>query len=438
MNGLPLTEAPLLPGELRVYNLPRRDADGTVLAPLAYRLVSSVPLAVYQFNPLENADVFSNDASLLLPTSANGQEYWVMTREQTFEQLRSFLTVVAVEPGATQVSVQVTAATLKGVNQYTGDSLDALSPGGTMLVEMDQFDVLNVETDVIGGDLTGSHILATQRVAVFGGSEASNAPNTNHCLIEPGSEVGSCEWNLQQPCGDNSDCTAVGYNTCCADHLEQQLVPVGAWGHVYPAVKTWPRNQESDVYRVLATEDGTSVTTNPPVTVIPPLDAGEWYEFESSEAFVVSSTSPILVGQFIAGEHAPDPNTTGVPQPGDAGIGDPAFILLVPAGQFLEDYVFLAPGKYELDYVTIVAPADATVWFDCPETDPEQIESQCEPVPEWSFETFSLEGWKSYRTEIEDGVHRVHANSPVGVYVYGYDQYVSYGYPAGMRVVQSL
>ena len=38
------------------------------------------------------------------------------------------------------------------------------------------------------------------------------------------------------------------------------------------------------------------------------------------------------------------------------------------------------------------------------------------------------------RLKLQPGTHRVDANAPVGVEVYGYAHYVSYGYPAGLRV----
>src|SRR5690606_3727268 len=53
------------------YNSP-----GTCLSSRAFRITSSSPIVVYQFNVFENA--YSNDASLLLPTNALGKQYRVI------------------------------------------------------------------------------------------------------------------------------------------------------------------------------------------------------------------------------------------------------------------------------------------------------------------------------------------------------------------------
>jgi hypothetical protein len=430
----PFPTAPLQPGQLRIYNLPRRDADGTVVAPLAYRVRASIPITAYQFNPLANVDVFSNDASLLLPENVAGKYYFIMTREQTFHELRSYLTVAAVREGITQVTVDVTAPTLVGVNEKTGEPIPHLEPGETVTFQLEQFDVLNIETDAIGADMTGSVVLANRDVIVFGGSEASNAPNNNHCLIEDGEDEGVCEWDGETKCDDNSDCTSAGFNTCCADHLEQQLFPVKSWGTHYVASKSFPRNGERDVYRIMAAENNTLVTTLPVQVNIPVLNRGEWVDFESDANFEIKGTKPILVGQFLASEQAPDPNVGGVPGPMDAGIGDPAFLLLVPAEQFRQDYIFLAPDKYELDYATVVAPKNATVWVDCPELDVAKIPDTCPSLDEDEWSWYMSGEFKTAKFAIADGVHRIYADEPVSVYVYGYDQYVSYGYPAGLDI----
>ena len=132
----------------------------------------------YQFNPLDNEEVFSNDASLLLPSHVLGKDYLVMTREQSFDRLRGFLTVVAVSEEPTQVTVTVTAQT----QQLTG-AIPPLMPGDTFTTVLNKFDVLNIETGAPGADLTGSRIVASENVVVFGGSEAANVPNTTHCIF---------------------------------------------------------------------------------------------------------------------------------------------------------------------------------------------------------------------------------------------------------------
>ncbi|HIA04151.1 MAG TPA: hypothetical protein EYN66_20010 [Myxococcales bacterium] len=412
-NQEPMTEEPLLPGELRIINLPRRDVNSTVLAPLAYRISSSVPITAYQFNPLENEEVFSNDASLLLPENVLGKWYIVMTREQTFELLRGYVTVIATQPGETDVTITVTAPTLPD------NGIPHLKPGESITRTLKQFDVLNIETNKPGADLTGTVVLSTRRVAVFGGSEASNAPNTAHCILPDDEDtLGYCEYDGETACDSVLDC--LDFNTCCADHLEHQMFPVKTWGKHYIASRSFPRGAERDVWRIMAAENNTQITTVPPQVGIPVLHSGEWFEFESGKDFEILANKPILVGQFLAAEDAPEPNTQGIPQPGDAGIGDPAFILTVPFEQYRKDYVFLAPNEYELDYVSIVAPTGAEVRFDGLALD-----------MDW-FEPIGTGVFSTTRFLIEDGVHSVSSDEKIGIVVYGYDQYVSYGYPGGL------
>ncbi len=404
---------------LHVFELPRRDVDGTVRAFRAYRVRSSIPIVAYQFNPLDNEEVFSNDASLLLPSHVLGEEYYVMTREQSFSRLRGYLTVVAISEEPTNVSITVTGQTQPGV----GD-IPAMMPGDTLEVSgLQQFEVINIETQAPGADLTGSHIVATQDVVVFGGSEAANVPNTNHCVdIDPITEEGVCEFKRDEPCRTNYDCNEARLNTCCADHLEQQLFPVDTWRSHYIATKSFDRGQENDYWRVLAKDDDTKIETVPPQAVIPTLNAGEFFEFPSREHFEIISDKPIMVGQFLASEQAPNPNLRNDFEEGDAGTGDPAFILAVPTEQFRDAYVFLAPDKYAFDYVSVIAPLAAEVFFD-----DLPIPVSWEPVGDGAE-------WHVARFPVGDGVHFIQADMPVAVIVYGYDQYVSYGYPGGLNL----
>ena len=406
---------------LHVFSLPRRDIDGTVLAPRAYRVRSSIPIVAYQFNPLDNEEVFSNDASLLLPSHVLGNEYYVMTREQSFDRLRGYLTVIGIEheeSAFTEVTVRVTARTQAGVG-----GLPAMEPGDEVTVQLAAFDALSIQTAAPGADLTGSYITASQDVVVFGGSEAANVPNTNHCIdIDPITREGVCEYKVDEPCRDNYDCNSARLNTCCADHLEQQLFPVNTWRKHYIATKSFDRGDESDYWRILASEDETKVETVPPQAIIPTLNAGEWFEFGSREHFEIVSDKPIMVGQFLASEQAPDPNLRNIIEPGDAATGDPAFILAVPVEHFREQFVFLAPDKYAFDYVSVIAPIGAEVFFD-------DLPIPVEWEPVGAGEDFHIA-----RFPVGDGVHFIDASAPVAVIVYGYDQYVSYGYPGGLRL----
>lgn len=465
--GEPFPSDPIPPMGLRIFNLPRRDVNSTVQAPLAYRVVSSIPITAYQFNPLENVNVYSNDASILLPSHVLGKYYIVMTREQTFQELKGFLTVIAVYPGETQVAVTVTAPTL------ADNGIKHLEPGETITRVLKQYDVLNIETDAYGADLTGSVVLANHPVAVFGGSEASNAPNTNHCCPKGFCEYNQqwleckkstdclCEWpknnlkpSIDVPCKTNMDC--IKYNTCCADHLEMQMLPVKTWGKEYIATHSYPRGKEKDVWRILAAEDSTLITTYPSQVNAPVLNRGEYVDFESSEHFEIHAKKPILVGQFLSAQDAPEPNIGGVKQPGDAGTGDPTFILAVPIEQFRKEYVFLAPNKYMFDCVNIIAPADAEIIFDGEKLRKEDLtfmtikeimsqmkEKDIKDPMELAkqlgvrFGDYGVVGagkWVVWRLIISDGVHTAQSDKPFGVISYGYDQYVSYGYPAGMNL----
>lgn len=409
-------QAILPPLGLHIFNLPRRDIDGTTIAPLAYHIRSGVPIVAYQFNPLDNEEVFSNDASLLLPSHVLGTEYVVMTREQSFDSLRGYLTVVGISDEPTVVNVTVTAST----QEDPLGEIPALQAGESVMVTLNAYDVLSLQTNAPGADLTGSRVIADRPVVVFGGSEAANVPNVNHCVdVDPRSGEGVCEYDGLTSCTNNYDCNIAMLNVCCADHLEQQLFPVNTWGRRYVATKSYDRGLEEDYWRVLAAFDNTKVETVPPVAVIPTLNAGEWFEFGSREHFEIVSDQPISVGQFLAGEHAPEPNIRGE-ELGDAGIGDPAFMLAIPSNQFRNDFVFLAPNKYARDYASVIAPVGAEVFFD------DRVIEEWEPVGEGP--------WQVARFLIGDGVHLILSDMPVGVNVYGYDSYVSYGYPGGLNL----
>src|SRR5262249_21784129 len=112
-------KATIAPGTLQTLEMPTREVDGslqghnegpgTMLSSNALRVTSSAPIVVYQFNALKA--IFSNDASLLLPTGALGMVYRTLSwpTGNPISILGSpishgYVTVVGTAPG-TQVQV---------------------------------------------------------------------------------------------------------------------------------------------------------------------------------------------------------------------------------------------------------------------------------------------------------------------------------------------
>jgi hypothetical protein len=436
-----VSEADVLPDGLHVFTLPGREVDGshdgvwdngthTHLSSNAYRIVSNVPIVAYQFNPLENVQVFSNDASILVPTSALDTQYMVMGWPQTIadtddpdtdfnKNLRVFLTIVGTEPG--------TDVTIKLTTDIVGSpDIPPYRAGDTFEVVLGPYDVLNLETGSFNADFTGTEVSADKPVAVFSGSEASDVPYFDR----------------------------LDDRYCCADHLEHQMMPESAAGTEFVAALTPPRTpaveaaggtvtvvDEPGFFRILALHDDTVVQT----TLGPPhdqilLNRGEHRTIEAFCDFVIRSSLPIFVGQFIPGQAL-----TGIAP--DLPGGDPAFLILPPVEQWRMRYVFLTPDKYAFDFMVVVAPEHTNITFDLvPMPDVctyQRAECPGHPDPTTSMMVYRCQ--LSFPEIIEglpppdniipgdqnDGYHILEADEPIEVILFGFDKHVSYIYMGG-------
>jgi hypothetical protein len=441
------------PGDLAVFLLERREVDGaslfglndgthTALTSRAYRIVSTAPIVVYQFNPLENVDVFSNDASILLPATAAGEEYVVLGWPQTIAHtpvepdtdmgldLRSFVAVVGTQPG-TNVRIELPLTDTLRV-RGDGDAIPDLYGGDVLEVTLDEFDVLNLESadHAFGADFSGTVITSSRPVTVFSGNEASDVPFFD----------------------------TLSSRMCCADHLEQQLYPANTSGRSYLVGHTPYRmeavsaaggdvsvHEEVEYFRILALVDDTLVRTtlDSPDDILH-LDQGEHRTLMSRHDFAVLSDKPITLGQFTAsqqnlGLHCAFPDV-------DIPGGDPCFILVSAIEQWRSEYVFLTPGEYAFDFVIIAHPAEADVRLDGRPLPPT---CRTSPVTGVDGEELGVTRCQLSFPEVgptggvlpgdqDDGVHVVGADVPIGIVVYGFDCRVSYGYPGGtdLRVIE--
>jgi len=375
-------------GDLQVFTLPAgMDIDGSQQSKRTFHVETSFPATVHQFNPLNGEEVYTNDASLILPTTVLGSRYLVMSwpmRKEGNITLRGFASVIAVDEGETMVTVTPRAPLVAGSAGSGLSAVDALVPTTFALT---QGQILNLETGgVHGDDLTGSVIQATKKVAVFGGHECANVP--------------------------------LGTNAC--DHLEQQLTPVAAWGHTYVADTFHKRTpNQFDVWRIMGGAPNVVVTTDPPQPGYGEftLHSGSYVTFTSQEPFTINATGPIQVGHYMIGSSYPG----HVQSCGDTGIGDPAFTMSVPVQQYLSEYTVLTPPGYAENFINIVAPSEAELMVDG-------------KLLNVAGDTVGTSDWRHFELKLDQGVHEITANKKFGLSAYGYDCDVSYAYPGGMRL----
>jgi hypothetical protein len=446
------------PHSLRVFELGPREVDGsppgqfnagthTALTRQAYRVRSTFPVVAYQFNPLANVDVFSNDASLLKPREAvepEGDgvqtEYVVIGWPQTIAHtddphtnfsstkridLRAFLTLVGTQDDTT--------VTVRPSTRFVGaPGVPETQAGGELTVKLGQFDVLNLETEDFNADFTGTLVAADGPVIAYTGSEASDAPYFSN----------------------------LGQRYCCADHLEEQLDHVRTAGRRFIAAVTPNRTDaladagaavghadQADYFRVIATTGlGAHLsTTLPDQPAIDLAGLGEFYDIVSPSSFILTSDNPVSVMSV-----SPSQEAAGVPR--DLPGGDPSSLVIPPVEQFRSTYVFLTPDQYAFDFVRISAPATAKIAFDGQDL----ADQKCtvDPVGTLDASPAAPEDYVVYTCQLGfpvidpngrppdnfqpgrqyDGVHIIESDRKIGVLVDGFDRFVSYAYAAGTEL----
>jgi hypothetical protein len=383
-------------------------APGTFLSSAAFRVRSTRPITAHQFNTASNS--FSNDASMLLPTHALGSSYRVLAWKPAnptkllgapFPGIpdRAYLTVVGVSAGTT---VKVTPTW----KIREGTTLPFTPAGSTLEVKLGPFDVLNLETDdatpaeastAAGSELSGSTVTSDQPVAVFFGNERGTATGGPDAPKPPG-------WD-----GD----------TCCTDHLEEQIPPTSALGTRFAIARSPVRSTgghvEPDVIRVVAAGATTIKTSLPGASKQFSLQPGEWRDLWTTTDMTLEASAPVLVGQVLVSQGL----IAGTKK------GDPSLTLLPSVEQFLPEQAIPMPASWDEQYLAIVHPAGASVKIDG------KAPSGCE-----SKEIGVLDG-KSYsalRCPIVPDLRRVTSDQPISVVAYGYGATGSYALLGAARM----
>ena len=351
-------------------------------------------------------DVASNDASLLLPKEGLGRSYiglsylsspgFCLAPGSCLPPQSGYLTVIATGRGNTTVRITPSAVV------DAGQRVPELMPHVEHTITLAEGEVLNLQAKAsdldlmdiesifeqifaeVRTDLTGTIIEASQPVAVFGGhEEAVVAPQVN----APDSP-------------------------CCAEHLEQQLLPIGSWGSEYLAARSEPRGGSVEMWRIVAHQDGTTVNTSLAGEFAQfSLNRGEYQEIFTAESFEISSSASVMVGQYLVSGQATED-----------GVGDPALIVVPPVSQLRSDYQIIVPSDYSSNWVTIARMTGSRVSMDGVD------------VAATAFNSFGSGDYELAWLAVDEGVHYFEGDDPFSLIVTGYSNAVSYGYPGGLNL----
>jgi hypothetical protein len=431
-NGQPAGSAQVQPNGLATIYLPwvpalkGPDADNCGSAtPLAktvranggaYHLVSTVPVTVYQFNALEYAGQggppgknwsscpgnticdqifqpigcfsFSNDASLLLPSTAmtgnyriTGQAGWPFPPGSPVPGIGPYFAVVG-----TQANTTVTVYLASNASIIGGGAIPSTPGGGTVNFSLNAGDVVEL-VGTVTSDLSGSLVKASAPVEVITGMPCVQAP--------------------------------IGTQAC--DHIEESVFPAETLGqHYFVTVPTGPNgNVVGHIVRIYGNADNTKLTypSGKPAGAPATLNAGQVVDLGVvPKDFEVVGDHEFAVGSFMLGAELLDPALTDTK-------GDPSQSLSTAVEQYRTKYVFLAPADYDVSYVDVVEPMGAQV----------QIDGQPTAAPKLIGSGFGVA--RVHLGPGNNGAHVLTSNLPVGIQVMGYGSATSYQYPGGLNLL---
>jgi hypothetical protein len=398
----------------------------------AYKVTSSIPVTAWQFSPLQyakpnsgfptgcgttfntaNCYSASNDASLLVPTTAMTPNYRVFGRSEIFGGAAGMAytsassgVAITATAASTHVKLEFPAGCAAGSFSGTpggciapGTGVMAANGGTTAEYDLNAGDVLELVgvfaagDSLLHADLSGTVVNASQPVQVIAFNPISNIPGmaTN------------------------------------ADHIEETVLPAEVIGTKYVvAPPTSPSGavKGGHMVRFYGNFDGTTLTYAPATPAGAPtaLAAGQVVEIgPTTEAFTVEATQPFVVGSFMLGGSLQ--GAAGDACPNFPCRGDPSMSMMVTPEQFRKQYTFLAPADYETNFADIVVPDGAVVLLDGAALTgaPQAIAG----------------GWSIVREPLmagNGGVHKLTSNKAVGLQVMGFGHATSYYYPGGLNL----
>jgi IgGFc binding protein len=166
-----------------------------------------------------------------------------------------------------------------------------------------------------------------------------------------------------------------------------------------------------DTFRILASFDSTNVLANgAPVAM---LNRGQFDELIITGPAQISADQPVLVAQYSNGSSFDDVTS------------NPFMMLIPPFEQFLASYTVTTQASgFSTNFINIVAPAAAVGAITLDGT----------AIPPSTFAPTGTCGLLGAQVPVPSGSHTFLGPLPFGVFVYGFTDFDSYGYPGGMSL----
>jgi len=374
----------------------------------SFQLKASAPVSAVAIFPFGSAGLsYVTSATLLLPVTSWANEHMIVTAWEQANTWKPATQIVAAEDG-TEVTVVPTHDIQDGVG-VVGTA--AKRPVTYKLDKGQHLQFHQTES------LSGSLVRSNKPTTIFAGHECANVPT----------DVGTC------------------------DTLHQQLPPFKQWGHEYVGVGYRPRlgnERESVAYRIVAARDGTLLDYDPVVPRGAPVElaAGEEAVFSSGtgEPFVVRTQDPehpIYLAAYMSGGGGDFVTRRSL-----SSRGDPDFVNVVPAGQYMSSYSFYADPTYEDTSLVIVRAKQngrfEDVWLECAGTIGAATGEGVGFRPignrgEYEFARVDLSkaggpGDRFGDSVCRTGLQRMRSEGPFTATLWGWDLAVSYAFTGGM------
>ena len=328
----------------------------------------------------------SFDGSIVLPTTALGNEYIIQTYTPTLEGYSSSETCSEFSVTATEDNTIVDVT--PSVSCYTSASATTTS-NFTITLNRGQSAFIRSTTRNAAGNLSGTRVVARdcKKIAVFNGNNTTQVPSGNY-----------------------------------GDHIYEQAFPTTSWGKKFVITNTLQNastGRTKDCVRVTASSDNTTIRKNN--TLLTTITAGHTYEFQitaTEKAVYLETSNPCAVYMYLVSQTQ-----------GGSSLGDPSMVWVAPLEQRINNIVF------NTFYPNISAA-------NTPSTHIVNIVTETATTSQVRLDGSTMTGWETVsvypnysfvRKVISHAAHSITTTGGNGfiAHVYGIGDVVSYAYSVG-------